>query len=388
MEIKVICECGTKYKFEVEPVNGHMPQPVKCPSCGANGTTSANAAIREALGIAPPAIEAVPVAPVVAAAPTISTPPPQVRLSVSRPAATPAAEEPTPQHYPGAVSLGGIPARGAAAEGSSSVWGDRGKKALQLAWKGVLILLCIGAMLMGFGGKKGKRVRFLAKITSAIMKSDAKEDWEDYEPNFWGEDMVLLLIRHTNETEVAEVCASFWQDNYKKKVTFVLTNDLEGLAMDEHQISIIPAHRGCVQIVGDLKWPEEDFEKLTQLLSQKLNTVAVEMRDVDFSGAYVFGVFENGEKKFRAEMKLKGKTLADAEESVTVEGEDWARAHGYKPGKEGFNEFHLWDGDRITRQLGFNITGHEWEHYLVMNQISSPSPAKPSVVPVRTGKAR
>jgi len=244
------------------------------------------------------------------------------------------------------------------------------------------------AMLAGFGGKKGKRVRFLAKITSAVFRADAEEEENSEQPNLWGQDIVLLLIRHTNETEVAEVCTSFWQDTYKKKVAFVATNDSEDMELGGTEIAIIPAHNGCVQIVGTLKWPKEDFEKLTQLVSQKFNTVAVETRDVDFSGAYVFGVFENGEKKFRAEMELKGKTLEDMEESVTVEGEQWARAHGYKPGKEGFDEFHLGDGDRITRRLGFNLGDKLlWDRYLIMHEITNRPPARPSVPP-RVGKTK
>src|SRR5215475_4324810 len=42
MELKVQCGCGTKYAFDVEPVNGRMPTPVACPSCGTDGTYTAN----------------------------------------------------------------------------------------------------------------------------------------------------------------------------------------------------------------------------------------------------------------------------------------------------------------------------------------------------------
>jgi hypothetical protein len=42
ISIKVQCVCGQKYAFEVELVNGRMPQPVQCPSCGADGTAAAN----------------------------------------------------------------------------------------------------------------------------------------------------------------------------------------------------------------------------------------------------------------------------------------------------------------------------------------------------------
>ena len=45
MEIKVTCACGSRYKFDVEPINNRMPTAVQCPTCGADGTASANAVI-------------------------------------------------------------------------------------------------------------------------------------------------------------------------------------------------------------------------------------------------------------------------------------------------------------------------------------------------------
>ncbi len=48
--IKIICPCGQKYAFDVSPVNGRMPAPIRCPRCGADGTTVANAIISLALG--------------------------------------------------------------------------------------------------------------------------------------------------------------------------------------------------------------------------------------------------------------------------------------------------------------------------------------------------
>ncbi len=45
MEIKVSCACGSRYKFDVEPINNRMPTPVQCPTCGVDGTASANAVI-------------------------------------------------------------------------------------------------------------------------------------------------------------------------------------------------------------------------------------------------------------------------------------------------------------------------------------------------------
>ncbi len=49
MEIKIFCSCGTKYKFDVQPVNERMPWPVTCPTCGLDGTADANEILRQGL---------------------------------------------------------------------------------------------------------------------------------------------------------------------------------------------------------------------------------------------------------------------------------------------------------------------------------------------------
>ncbi len=43
MELKIECECGQHYSFDVEPVHNRMPFPVHCPACRAEGTQRANA---------------------------------------------------------------------------------------------------------------------------------------------------------------------------------------------------------------------------------------------------------------------------------------------------------------------------------------------------------
>jgi len=40
--VKIECECGQRYAFDIEPINGMMPGPVACPSCGTDGTAAAN----------------------------------------------------------------------------------------------------------------------------------------------------------------------------------------------------------------------------------------------------------------------------------------------------------------------------------------------------------
>ena len=67
MNLKIQCACGSKYAFEVEPVDGRMPFVVNCPTCGADGTESANELIAQSIASAPRAAVRV-AAPVAAAA--------------------------------------------------------------------------------------------------------------------------------------------------------------------------------------------------------------------------------------------------------------------------------------------------------------------------------
>ena len=78
--IKILCGCGQKYAFEVEPVGGLMPSAIGCPVCGADGTTAANSIIAQ----------------------SIPAQPAPVRVAVARTApAAQAAAEPPPANAPG-----------------------------------------------------------------------------------------------------------------------------------------------------------------------------------------------------------------------------------------------------------------------------------------------
>ena len=47
--IKIFCECGQKYAFEVWPLHGAMPAPIACPVCKRDGTLEANRIIAKVL---------------------------------------------------------------------------------------------------------------------------------------------------------------------------------------------------------------------------------------------------------------------------------------------------------------------------------------------------
>ena len=58
--VKIVCSCGQKYAFDVYPLNGRMPSPIRCPVCGVDGTAVANEIITLALKAQQPATPAPP----------------------------------------------------------------------------------------------------------------------------------------------------------------------------------------------------------------------------------------------------------------------------------------------------------------------------------------
>jgi hypothetical protein len=47
--VKIFCDCGQKYAFDVQPLEGKMPAPISCPVCGRDGTNDANQFIAKIL---------------------------------------------------------------------------------------------------------------------------------------------------------------------------------------------------------------------------------------------------------------------------------------------------------------------------------------------------
>jgi hypothetical protein len=72
--IKIQCDCGQRYAFEIEPVGGRMPTTVACPTCGADGTAAANAIIAQSAPAQPILVASI-ATPSPAPAPAPSTPP-------------------------------------------------------------------------------------------------------------------------------------------------------------------------------------------------------------------------------------------------------------------------------------------------------------------------
>ncbi len=341
MEIKILCPCGAKYKFDVEPIGGAMPWQVKCPVCNQDGTPAANDIIRQTVGVAPPAEIAPP-----PSTPTAPPPPPSPApggLRLGRPthqaeSAAPRPTAPSPARF--------VPAAPAPKKSPN--------KFVTVATTVVTIaLVCFGAWR--FGSKWYRRIKAVGEVAQAI--GDASVESEDHSnANLDYSDCLILFVKQTNHLAVADACKEFWNENYHKSLTLISIKYDEGLKKTDHEL--FAAHNGWVRYISDLEWPAADAEKLAGYLSQKLDTTVVEMRDVDFSGAFHFGVYENGTKKFHAKMDVSI-TNDDAVEKVATEGDDWAIAHGFKPGPEGFKAFHIGDADAITKRLGMKMWDEE-----------------------------
>jgi hypothetical protein len=93
MEIRIVCDCGQKYIFSVDPDNGQMPTAVTCPVCGADGTEVANEIMAQMFPkrVAEPALAVTPPPPAAERSPARVSPP--VRLTM---VATPTPLPPAP----------------------------------------------------------------------------------------------------------------------------------------------------------------------------------------------------------------------------------------------------------------------------------------------------
>jgi len=140
LEIKVQCDCGQKYKFDVEPAGGRMPFQVYCPLCGLDGTEKANAVLKQRLP-AEAAPAPVPVGAAAGAAPAPPIPPPggsKLRIGASTShASAPAATLPPP---PAPMSRSVMPARAAAASKQP------GEANLILGIVGAIVGGCLGML--------------------------------------------------------------------------------------------------------------------------------------------------------------------------------------------------------------------------------------------------
>ena len=122
--VKVECDCGQRYAFDVEPVHGRMPAPVACPTCGADGTAKANAILAQMPVAVSRAITPLAVSLAIAAPAAVAVAAPAVRLAAGPPLAAPipvaaaprAMPPPLPPSLPPPVAVPGAVNEGVCAE--------------------------------------------------------------------------------------------------------------------------------------------------------------------------------------------------------------------------------------------------------------------------------
>ena len=102
-EVRVVCACGARYKFDLELAEQEMPAAVTCPACQVDLTPTANEAIRSYIAKHPlnaespaPAPTAASVPPPAAPAPAAPAAPAPAVASTEPPPAAPAAAPATP----------------------------------------------------------------------------------------------------------------------------------------------------------------------------------------------------------------------------------------------------------------------------------------------------
>jgi len=266
MEIKILCQCGTKFKFEWEPQRDGMPFRINCPGCALDVTLEAREIIRQQSGATPPASpipSAVIVPPPV---PVAAMPPP---VPAARVVAPPPLVVPRP-----------VVTRAANVDGEDS---SRTKLVVVSV---LLVVLVIG----GYGvWKVGRKVYAGVEAVRemASIVNDAAAAGTEF--NLQADDSVILYVNHSNHLEVAQACTEYWKSTINKNLSVIPEPDDDEWHPGDYPLS--PAYHGYVRIMGTLEWPEAQYEGLSKFLSTRLNTLVFEERDVDFSGAFHFGVY-------------------------------------------------------------------------------------------------
>lgn len=365
MEIKVQCDCGQKFKFDVEPVHGRMPFTVNCPVCGVDGTARANVLLQQLLPPQPVASAAPPPAPVFAPAPA-PAPMRPAGLSINRPAA--------PQPAAAAISDA---AEELEEEGSAETGGVH---IIKMGWKGwgaiaLVIVLGIGSSYLRsaqrsfvrdgldwvFAKVTGKSSATSDEATSVSMGGKKGATAQTVLPDDNG---IMLLVKNADANAVAQACVDFYAERNKTKLySGVTTNDAaEGL------FNLHTANDSYVEIDGSIVWEEQDVQNvnsLSEFLSKKLATTSVCALMGDDAESGTVAIYENGERKFRCdhEIRLRKGDLVDA---VKLDGQAWAAGLGFKPGVKGWNGFTMDDADHLAQQLGFKPTSAPPNSWIVL----------------------
>lgn len=191
MEIKIECGCGTRYKFEIEPVGGRMPSGVNCPACGVDGTNQANEVMRRVIEqAASPQVE-----------PSPSEIPPSVsRIRLALPA-TPSATSGQPSHEFTPPPIAPIVPVG----GRAKIREPRASNKLMRSLSTAFALVIIAFAVWRFGAKWYRRVDTVARVAQIFGAAGVDSPQASEDKNLWYEDCSILFIKQTNQIGRAHV---------------------------------------------------------------------------------------------------------------------------------------------------------------------------------------
>ena len=177
LELKVQCDCGQKYKFDIEPVEDRMSYTVNCPLCGLDGTAKASILLQEIISNQPVSIAPAPAAPP-PPPPPISPAAPRLRIGgTSQSSAAPAADAPPPPIAPRPLpgGAGGKSRATTPASGGNFALGVTG--AIVGGLVGMLLWyliyqttgLRLGILVLGIGALSGYGSKLLGRCHSQSM---------------------------------------------------------------------------------------------------------------------------------------------------------------------------------------------------------------------------
>jgi hypothetical protein len=336
MEIKVLCPCGAKYQFPVEPVNGMLPQAIRCPVCSADNTNLGNEAIRQQL--APRAN----VGAQAAAAPgglrlqTAATPP--VTVPAAPPIAPVFAAPPVPR------------------TSAPRSEGSRIKRVSMTVVSVVLVLFGIWVVY----NKAAKHIRGLGGIIAVLSGKEAEElRW-----TLPYADEAVLLVKHDNHTDVAEALSAASLKLLRAPLQVRASTPADE---EDGGLFVYAAHNGAVMVEGGWDWSdpkgESEAASFAGELSRQLNTIVVMALMGDDGDAGVYAVFEEGERKFRLKRwyQITGRFALGLKEFVERDGEEWARQHGYVPDPDKIltsdtDKIPFEDANQLTLNLGIDLS--------------------------------
>jgi hypothetical protein len=405
-EIKLQCDCGQKYKFEVESNLERMPFPVQCPVCGADGTARANVILRQHLpaadlsaatappvAVAPPPEGASPASgiklpppPSAVAPPRIVSMPPVAHLA-SGPSAPPPVPVVTVRMTP-ALKPVGAPATTPQMETSDA--GTGGVREIKLGWKTWLIVgLVVVLGLAGTYKKWSKRLSFVTDIVGLVSDIASGEVGNYDEVGFYtgreetvfAEEELGFLVQATNETAVIDAIKTFWSSHAKEQLTTVIVTNYDGIS-EQARFLVYPAREGTVQVEA-FSIEDETLGKTlaatTRAVSQQLGApAACEVSDLDgkddlekITSTIVF--YQNGERKFQWDhtLRFRGRNL---KESSQVTGDAWATESGFKAGAGGYAAFSRDDVEKLAQLVGYRPAGTEPVHMCLALEAKASTP--------------